>query len=227
MRELIILGTGVHAGEMVDIVARANMVGADWKLLGLLARGDAPPVSGAELNGCPVLGTLADAERFPNAWFVPSNEWQRPSGVPRGRLATLVDPSSFVSPTVRLGAGCVVYPNCFVGLNAVVGDRVFILSGSIINHDVQLADDVVVCSGVSLAGGVRVEAACYLGQACTVRQDLSIGRGALVGMGSVVVRDVPAGVVVAGNPARKLRDAPASPAAGGTARAGPCPPDRA
>ncbi len=52
--------------------------------------------------------------------------------------------------------------------------------------------------------------ACYLGQACTVRQNLSIGRGTLVGMGSVVVGDVPAGVVVAGNPARKLRDAPAS-----------------
>ena len=210
MRDLIILGTGVHAAEMVEIVARANAAGADWRLLGLLARGGAAPAPGAELNGCLVLGTMADVERFPNAWFVPSNEWQRPSGVPPERVATLVDPSAFVSRTARLGAGCVVYPNCFIGLNAVLGQRVFILGSSIVNHDVRLADDVVVCSGVSLAGGVRVGPACYLGQACTVRQNLSIGRGTLVGMGSVVVGDVPAGVVVAGNPARKLRDAPAS-----------------
>jgi sugar O-acyltransferase (sialic acid O-acetyltransferase NeuD family) len=207
MRDLIILGTGVHAGEMAEIVERANRAGAGWHLIGLLARG---PEHTAELNRCPVVGTLADAARFPDAWFVPSNEWQRPSGVPRERLATLIDPSTFVSRTARIGAGCVVYPNCFIGLNAVLGERCFVLSGSIINHDVRLADDVVVCSGVSLAGGVRVESACYLGQACTVRQNLQIGRGTLVGMGSVVVKDVPAGVVVAGNPARYLRDAPAS-----------------
>jgi tetrahydrodipicolinate N-acetyltransferase len=34
---------------------------------------------------------------------------------------------------------------------------------------------------------------------------LRIGRDALVGAGAVVVRDVPDGVVVAGNPARILR----------------------
>jgi acetyltransferase-like isoleucine patch superfamily enzyme len=51
-----------------------------------------------------------------------------------------------------------------------------------------------------------VEAGCYLGQGCTVRQELRIGAGSLVGMGAVVVRDVPPGSVVAGNPARRLRD---------------------
>jgi hypothetical protein len=210
MRDLIILGTGVHAAEMVEIVARANEAGADWDLLGLIAPRDRAPEGTPELNGCPILGTWAEVDRFPRAWFVPCNEWPRPGSAPRERLATLVDPSAFVSRTARLGAGCVVYPGCYIGLSAVLGDRVFMLSGSIVNHDVRLADDVVVCSGVSLAGGVSVEPACYLGQACTIRQNLRIGRGSLVGMGSVVVKDVPAGVVVAGNPARKLRDAPPS-----------------
>jgi carbonic anhydrase/acetyltransferase-like protein (isoleucine patch superfamily) len=210
MRDLILLGTGVHAAEMVEITARANAAGAAWNLLGVIASGDRAPEPGTEFNGCPVLGTRADLGSFAHAWFVPCNEWPRPSGVPRERLATLVDPSTFVSRTARLGAGCVVYPSCFIGLNAVLGDRVFMLSGSIVNHDVRLAEDVVVCSGVSLAGGVCVEPACYLGQACTIRQNLHVGRGSLIGMGSVVVKDVPAGVVVAGNPARKLRDAPAS-----------------
>jgi carbonic anhydrase/acetyltransferase-like protein (isoleucine patch superfamily) len=207
MRDLIILGTGVHAAEMVEIVARVNDAEPRWNLLGLVASEDRPAVAGEERSGCPVFGMRAALDRSPHAWFVPDNEWPRPTGVPRDRLATLVDPSSFLSRTAHLGAGCVIYPNCFIGLNAVLGDRVFVLSGSTLNHDVQLADDVVVCSGVSLAGGVCVEQGCYLGQNCTVRQGLRIGRGSLVGMGSVVVKDVPPATVVVGSPARKLRDA--------------------
>lgn len=206
MRDLIILGAGVHAGEMAEIVARVNDAQPSWNLLGFVASGDRAARARGEYSGYPVLDTRRPTDRFPHAWFVPDNEWPRPTGVPRERLATLVDPSSFVSKTAHLGAGCVIYPNCFIGLNAVLGDRVFMLSGSTLNHDVQLEDDVVVCSGVSLAGGVCVEQGCYLGQNCTVRQRLRIGRGSLVGMGSVVVKDVPPATVVVGSPARKLRD---------------------
>jgi acetyltransferase-like isoleucine patch superfamily enzyme len=44
-----------------------------------------------------------------------------------------------------------------------------------------------------------------VGAGAVVREGLRIGAGALVGMGSVVLADVPAGAVWAGNPARPLR----------------------
>jgi acetyltransferase-like isoleucine patch superfamily enzyme len=44
-----------------------------------------------------------------------------------------------------------------------------------------------------------------IGANTTLLPGVTIGAGALVGAGSVVVRDVPAGVVVAGNPARILK----------------------
>jgi sugar O-acyltransferase (sialic acid O-acetyltransferase NeuD family) len=192
---------------MVEIVARINAAAPTWNLLGLVAPSEGRADIPREVNSCPVLGTAQDLAHHPDALLVPCNEWPQPLRVPRERLASIVDPSCFVSRTARIGAGCVIYPGCFIGLNAMLGDCVFALSGCIINHDVSLADRVVLASGVLLAGGVHVEKGCYLGQGCSIRQNLRIGRGSLVGMGSVVVDDVAPDIVVAGNPARKLRDA--------------------
>ena len=44
-----------------------------------------------------------------------------------------------------------------------------------------------------------------IGTGAVVLGGITIGEGAVVGAGSVVTRDVPAGAVVAGNPARVLR----------------------
>jgi sugar O-acyltransferase (sialic acid O-acetyltransferase NeuD family) len=201
-RALIILGGGVHSAEMAEIVERINRATPTWNLLGFLTPHTAQV--GTERNGFPVLGTLEALERYPGAALVPDNEWPRELPIPRERLVSLIDPTVFVSRTAQIGAGCVFYPGCFIGLNARVGDLVFCLSGSIINHDDVLEDRVVLASGVTLAGSVHVEEGCYLGQSCTVRQRLRIGRGSLIGMGAVVVKDVASGSVMVGNPARPL-----------------------
>jgi acetyltransferase-like isoleucine patch superfamily enzyme len=49
-----------------------------------------------------------------------------------------------------------------------------------------------------------------LGTGSTILGGVTIGERAIVGAGSVVTRDVPPGVIVAGNPARVLRPVPAA-----------------
>lgn len=202
--KLIILGTGVHALEMTEIIERINRNDNQWQLVGFISS-DEKKV-GETLGGYPVIDSKENISRYTDACFVPDNEWLRSIAVPRERLVSIIDPSAFVSKTARIGVGCVVYPNCYIGLNAKVGDYVFILSGSTVNHDDEIGDRTVLASGVSLAGFVKVGSDCYLGQSCTVRQYLKIGKNSLIGMGAVVVKDVPLDSVMAGNPARKLRD---------------------
>jgi sugar O-acyltransferase (sialic acid O-acetyltransferase NeuD family) len=204
VRDLLILGVGVHAGEMVEIVERANRVQPTWNLLGIISPDGRR--SGETHNGCPVLGSVELLTAYPKAGLVSDNEWPRSLSIPRGRLVSLVDPGTFVSRTARVGVGSVIYPNGFIGLDAEVGDAVFCLSGCVINHHCVLEDRVVVASGVTLAGSVHVEADCYLGQASTVRQYVRIGRGSLIGLGAVVLNDVPPNSVMVGNPARRIRD---------------------
>ncbi len=54
--------------------------------------------------------------------------------------------------------------------------------------------------------GVTVRKGAKIGANSTLLPGIEIGENALVGAGSVVVRDVPAGAVVAGNPARMIND---------------------
>lgn len=206
MQNLIILGTGVHGGEMAHIVARINRQALTWKLLGHIAPKAAEQ---KEFAGNPVLGSAEKIEEilaaYPDAMLVADNEFPKSVPVPMERLATIIDPDSFVHPTAKIGRGCVFYPGTFIGLNAVVGDRVFALSGATINHDNVIGDNVVFASKVTLAGFVKVQRGAYLGQCCTIRQFLAIGEEATIGMGAVVVKDVKAKAIMAGNPARVLK----------------------
>ncbi|MBE0681828.1 MAG: N-acetyltransferase [Anaerolineales bacterium] len=50
-----------------------------------------------------------------------------------------------------------------------------------------------------------IERGASIGSNATILCGVTIGKGALVGAGSVVTHDVPAGVIVAGNPARPIQ----------------------
>ncbi|OGV62315.1 MAG: hypothetical protein A2498_00215 [Lentisphaerae bacterium RIFOXYC12_FULL_60_16] len=204
MQDLIILGTGIHAAEMADIVDRINCQSPTWRLLGHVAHPKAQP--SGEFFGRPVLGHLDCLDAYPGARVVADNEFPRDIQVDASRWTTLVDPSCFVHTSAQLGPGTVLYPGCFVGARARLGFRFFSLSQSTINHDDVTGDHVVCASGVLLAGVVTVGDYVYLGQGCTVRQFLKLGRNCLIGMGAVVVRDVEPDAVMAGNPARKMKD---------------------
>lgn len=204
MKDLIIVGTGVHAAEMAEMVERINQVSPTWNLLGYLTINEER--IGQSYNGYPILGGPSSIDDYLDAFLVPDNEWPDKQKLPIRRVVSLIDPTVIISRTARIGAGCVIYPNSYIGLNAALGDYVFCLTAAIINHDCRVADKVAITTGVTLAGSVQIGEGCYLGQSCSIRQFIKVGANSLVGMGSVVVKDVPANSVVVGNPARTIKE---------------------
>jgi len=200
MKDLLIMGNGIHACEMVEIIERWNQ-NNEYRFLGFVA--GKPDENG--LMGYPVFGLEDLRGSLRHAALIPDNTFELEVKQEfYGRMISLIDPSCFVSRTAQIGRGVVLFPHCYVGLNAILEDFVFCLSGSIINHDDMIGEGSILASGVRLAGHVKVEREVYLGQACTIKQYITIGEKSIIGTGAVVVKDVDPNSVMAGNPARKL-----------------------
>jgi len=199
MTDLILLSSGIHGREMVEIIRRTQK----YRLLGIIRSGETDEKISPD--GVPVLGGPSALSGFVDTALIHDNEWTLNNPEISERLISLIDPSAFVHPSAVIGRGSVIYPNCFIGAEAVLGESCFLLSGAVVNHNCTVGNRVVMATGAHLAGSVRVGDAVYIGQDATIRQLLSVGSGALIGMGAVVVKDVPDNAVMVGNPAALLR----------------------
>ncbi len=58
---------------------------------------------------------------------------------------------------------------------------------------------------ITAKGPITIENEAWVGTAAIILSGVTIGEGAVVAAGAVVTRDVPAGAIVAGNPARIIK----------------------
>ena len=73
-------------------------------------------------------------------------------------------------------------------------------------HDQVVEDCVTIASAATIAGHVTLRGGCYIGAGATILNDIIVNEEALVGLGAVVMKHVPAGRTVMGNPAQLLPD---------------------
>lgn len=124
----------------------------------------------------------------------------------------------------RVGKGAVVRPpfHCDYGYNISLGDGVFLNFNCVILDVVEVTigdrtqigpavqiyaadhprDAETRKTGLEFGRPVRIGSDVWIGGSAILLPGVTIGDGAVIGAGSVVTRDVAAGVTVAGNPAR-------------------------
>ena len=113
---------------------------------------------------------------------------------------------------VRVGNRCKISSHTFICEGVELEDEVFV------GHNVTFTNDLfprATDANGALKGDAdweciptRVRRGASIGSGATLLCGITVGEHALVGAGSVVTKDVPAYTVVAGNPARVIKELP-------------------
>lgn len=129
-----------------------------------------------------------------------------------------------IGDNVKIGAFVEIQKNATVGKNCKVSSHSFICEGVIIEDNVFIGHSVTFINdsyprATTPDGQLQserdwkveqtlVKKGASIGSGTTVLSKVVIGENAIVGAGSVVTKDVPANMIVAGNPAKVLRQVP-------------------
>lgn len=128
-------------------------------------------------------------------------------------LNARIEPGCFIRDQVEIGDRAVVMMGAIINIGAVIGEDTMIDMGAVLGGRAIVGKRCHIGAGAVLAGVVEpasatpvvVEDDVMIGANAVVIEGVRIGKGSVVAAGSVVIHDVEPGVVVAGVPARVVK----------------------
>ena len=124
-----------------------------------------------------------------------------------------------VLPDAKVGENCNVCSHCFIENDVEIGNNVTVKCGVQLWNGLRVEDDVFIGANVSFTNDRYPRSKQYpvafektvirkgasIGAGSVILCGIEIGEKAMSGAGSVVTKDVPAGELWVGNPARFVR----------------------
>ncbi|MCK9431875.1 MAG: NeuD/PglB/VioB family sugar acetyltransferase [Candidatus Omnitrophica bacterium] len=205
-RDIFVYGAGGAGREFANAFEHS----ITWQVRGFI---DDTKQQGEIINGIPVLGGRGYLlfEKCAVAMCIVENPQVKRELIreikihcPDVSFPVILNEESSISRHIEWGEGCIVsLPYNFISVNLQVGDFVWINVANIIGHDVRIGEYSTLYSGINVGGHVRIGSECVIGSGAIIKPGVVIGDRVIVGAGAVVVKDVDAGAVVMGNPARE------------------------
>ncbi len=125
-----------------------------------------------------------------------------------GEVPTMIHPMAVISRFAQISpVGVYISPFAYIQADTVIGSNTVILSHVNISHSNIIGKNCFIAGASSIGAYTTVEDDVFIGQGVTsISGKVSrIGKGAFIGAGSLLTKDVDANVVMAGSPAKVIK----------------------
>ena len=116
--------------------------------------------------------------------------------------------TTIISENAEVGSfGNIIENGVIITSGNIITNDIKIKRGTMVNlsctigHDTTIGEFVEICPNVSISGRCTIGNLVFIGTGATILPDITIGNNSVVAAGSVVTKDVPDNVLVAGIPA--------------------------
>ncbi|WP_049374067.1 2,3,4,5-tetrahydropyridine-2,6-dicarboxylate N-acetyltransferase [Staphylococcus epidermidis] len=124
-----------------------------------------------------------------------------------------IEPGAFIREQAIIEDGAVVMMGATINIGAIVGEGTMIDMNATLGGRATTGKNVHVGAGAVLAGVIEppsaspvvIEENVLIGANAVILEGVRVGAGAIVAAGAIVTQDVPAGAVVAGTPAKVIK----------------------
>jgi sugar O-acyltransferase (sialic acid O-acetyltransferase NeuD family) len=121
------------------------------------------------------------------------------------KFSSLISTSSKISKSATIGEGTVVQFGVNVSSEVYIGKFVKLNTYCNIMHNSVVGDFTTIAPNAVVLGNVKIGKNCYIGSNATILPNIEISDDVVVGAGAVVTKNVPPFSIVAGNPAKILK----------------------
>jgi UDP-3-O-[3-hydroxymyristoyl] glucosamine N-acyltransferase len=123
----------------------------------------------------------------------------------RGILSVFHTGKVVIGQNVEIRANTCIDKGLFPHRNTVVGDNTKINALVMIEHGVQIGKSCFILTCASISGSSTIGDNVWVSPNAAIINGTVVGDNAVIGMGAVVIRNVEAGAVMVGNPAKMIR----------------------
>ncbi|CEG26648.1 2,3,4,5-tetrahydropyridine-2,6-dicarboxylate N-acetyltransferase [Bacillus sp. B-jedd] len=125
-----------------------------------------------------------------------------------------IEPGAIIRDQVEIGDNAVIMMGAVINIGAVIGEGTMIDMGVVLGGRATVGKKCHIGAGTVLAGVVEppsakpvvIEDDVVIGANAVVIEGVTVGKGAVIAAGSVVLSDVPPNTLVAGMPARVIKE---------------------
>lgn len=191
MKKLIIVGAGGHAAELIDYIVFMNQ----YEVLGLID--DSKSNYDAYDYNFTYLGTIKDHIVQNDASYImgiANMKYRRSiieALVGRGaEFMTLIHPTALISPSAKIGVGCVISHNVSIGPKAILEDYNLINSRCTIGHDSHIGSFNFLSPQVVTGGFAKLGNENFIGTNAAILPAISLSNNIIVAAGMIVDKKV-------------------------------------